>query len=175
MVHFGALMWSISALAFAIVIAWLAITLVAQIAPLRRKISPKDLFRLIPAWTFFAPNPGIRDYHLVWREMNLDGSLWKNVPISVPRPKFACVWHPQKRTKKILNDAVQAFHTLKQHQGYSQDQLQLTIPYLLLLRHSQATLGQTRAGQGQFAVVASWGHDDPLLELSFLSEIHDVS
>lgn len=162
--------------AFAVVVAWLIITLVAQVTLIRRMIAPADLFAVIPSWTFFAPSPGIRDYHLVWREIDQEGSAsWVNVPLSLPRPKYAFVWHPQKRTKKILSDAAQALHSLKQHQGFSDDQLQMTIPYLLLLRYSQLKSDKPRVAQGQFAVIASWGHDDPSLEVSFVSGVHGLS
>src|SRR5690348_12432463 len=39
------------------------------------KITRHDHFSLLPLWTFFAPNPGQSDYHLIYRDRKTDGSL----------------------------------------------------------------------------------------------------
>src|SRR5579863_3705743 len=46
-----------------------------------------DLFAMIPLWTFFAPKPGKRDYHLLYRDRDEPGTLteWQEMEITEER------------------------------------------------------------------------------------------
>src|SRR3954470_12564692 len=72
------------------------------------RVRRRDRLYLLPAWTFFAPNPGRSDYHLVYRDRRRDGSLtdWREVPLGAPRRPYSCVWNPRKRARKALSDIV---------------------------------------------------------------------
>lgn len=123
----------VSILLYSIVTLWLVITLLAQHTRFR-PFSSIDAFHVIPRWTFFAPNPGIRDYHLVIRDRCRDGrtSGWKSVPIYSARPRFGYLWHPQKRSSKIMNDAIQSIKLLLKRENVGATGLPFTMPYLLL-------------------------------------------
>jgi len=164
-----------AALAGALVAVWLALTVLAQFRFLQPLLSPFDGFHLIPRWTFFAPNPGVRDYHLVMRERLADGRLspWRNVPVYQGRPPLACLWHPQKRAAKVLNDAIQTLGFLMRREGVSASGLPFTLPYLILLRYTARSMpAAPGATEFQFAIVDSAGHAQRTLECPFVSSFH---
>jgi len=158
------------------VVMWLMVTAFSHIPPFQFWVSRFDQFHLIPRWNFFAPNPGDKDYHLVVRHRCLDGRLteWQNVPLYVPRPKLACLWHPQKRAAKVLNDAVQSIRFLYRHEGVSDSGLPFSLPYLLLLRTvCRLAPPADDATELQFAIIESTGHDETrALTCAFLSSYH---
>jgi hypothetical protein len=138
-------------------------------------INPLDGFHVIPRWTFFAPNPGVRDYHLVVQDRRRDGSMtgWKSVPVYAARPARAWLWHPEKRSSKIMNDAIQSIKFLQKQGEVGPTGLPFTMPYLLLLRHaSHAVPPEPDSAEFQIAIIESTGHDNRKLECSFLSDFH---
>jgi hypothetical protein len=160
----------------AVVVLWVLVTIFAHFPPLQYWINRVDQCHLVPRWNFFAPNPGDRDYHLVVRNRCEDGRLteWRNVPIYVPRPRLACVWHPQKRAAKVLNDAVQSLRFLQRQERVSDSGLPFSLPYLLLLSvASRAAAAPPEAVELQFAIIEATGHDDARpLRCAFLSGYH---
>lgn len=165
----------VAILAYSIVILWLVITLLAQHRHFQPFINAFNALHIIPRWTFFAPNPGIRDYHLVIRDRCSDGRLasWKSVPVYSPRPKFGYFWNPQKRSSKILNDAVQAIKLLLKRENIGISGIPFTVPYLLLLHYAaHAVPAEPDAMEFQIAIIESSGHDARTLECSFLSGFH---
>ncbi|HVW65890.1 MAG TPA: hypothetical protein VHB01_12855 [Nitrosospira sp.] len=165
----------LSLLLWPLVALWLAITLLAQHRRFQPLINSLDGFHVIPRWTFFAPNPGVRDYHLVVRERRVDGSTteWKSVPVYAPRPGWAWLWHPEKRSSKIMNDAIQSIKFLQKQGEVGATGLPFTMPYLLLLRYASHTVPPEPDSTGfQIAIIESTGHDDRKLECSFLSDFH---
>jgi hypothetical protein len=154
---------------------WLLVTLVAQHTGLGSRLARYDAVRLIPRWTFFAPNPGVKDYHLVVRDQtsNLVLSEWKTVTFGPDRRWFNLLWHPHKRARKILSDAVQSLRIVSSHgpNGLLSDSLSL--PYLLLLKYSfeQCALADPFIAR-QFAIVESSGHDVRRLEIAYASLFH---
>jgi hypothetical protein len=164
-----------AALLCALVVCWLAVTTLAQMRRFQPLINSLDGFHLIPRWTFFAPNPGTRDYHLVARERLTDGrtTAWKSVPVYEPRPRLAYFWHPQKRAPKILNDAVQSVRFLMNQGEVGASGLPFTMPYLLLLRHAMRALApESQSAELQFAIIDSTGHSDRQLECAYVSSFH---
>jgi hypothetical protein len=94
------------------------------------------LVRIVPRWNFFAPNPGIHDYHLLIRDRSIDGEVGPWISITEfdsSRPWYACVWNPEKRRKKALFDTTCIL--VQKAQLASEEEmpkLQLSIPYLLI-------------------------------------------
>lgn len=88
--------------------AWLLISVVAQIVPRRVPFHRLDTLGLIPRWSFFAPNPGVHDYYLLYRDRHSNGSysLLKEVQLVKTRRAFHAVWHPEKRIQKVVTDCV---------------------------------------------------------------------
>jgi hypothetical protein len=165
----------VSILFYSIVTLWLVITLFAQHSRFQPLINSIDAFHVIPRWTFFAPNPGTRDYHLVLRDRCRDGrmSSWKSVSIYSPRPRFGYLWHPQKRASKIMNDAIQSIKLLLKCGDVGATGLPFTMPYLLLLYYAaHAVPPEADAIEFQIAIIESTGHEKRKLECSFLSSFH---
>src|SRR5438477_2925386 len=93
-----------------------------------------DIFGLIPIWTFFAPNPGMTDYYLLYRDRLPDGSFdnWRKVELKQSENGFRlALWNPTKRKHKALTDMVSLLITLAQH--WSSEELIVTVPYILIL------------------------------------------
>lgn len=161
-----------------VVAAWLILTVFAQFRPLAARISLYDPFRFIPTWTFFAPNPGVVDYHVVVRDELSDGSLtgWRSIDIAPGRHFWNFLWNPQKRPKKILLDAVQSLVTISRMPSYADGYEVVSLPYLLILHLAETSpniySGNTRR---QFAIVHSSGHVEKSIQLSYLSQFHQRS
>lgn len=76
-----------------------------------------NFLNLLPIWTFFAPNPGIYDTHVVFRDKLADGSLtmWQEVPLLEIRRPFHCIWNPLKRRSKLVADALAEIRSVKRN------------------------------------------------------------
>ena len=64
-----------------------------------------DYFSLIPSWTFFAPEPGVTDYHLLTRIKLKSGDFTPLVVESTANKKTInnAIWNPKKRKQKSFN------------------------------------------------------------------------
>jgi hypothetical protein len=127
-----------------------------------------DLFHLIPNWTFFAPNPGRTDYHLIFRDKRRDGSTgdWKELPLLYRRRFWSFLWNPEKRETKVLTDAVASIFEMIEFQQKRERSKELTeqlllihSPYLLLLNlvMSSREPHSVDVTHRQFALVESFG------------------
>jgi hypothetical protein len=158
-----------------LVVAWFIVTVLAHIPPFQFWINRVDGCNLIPHWNFFAPNPGDKDYFLVARARCHDGRIteWQNVPLYGSRPKYAWLWHPQKRAAKIFNDTVQSIRFLRRVEGVPDSGLPFSLPYLLLLKTASRVVPAAQdAAEIQFAIIESIGHDERALSCAFLSSFH---
>jgi hypothetical protein len=107
-----------------------------------------DVFGLIPVWTFFAPNPGMTDYYLLYRDRLPGGSFdnWRKVELKPSENSVRlALWNPMKRKHKAVSDIVSALIRLANHQD--NEGLIATVPYILVLNfitsrpHSLGTTG----------------------------------
>jgi hypothetical protein len=84
---------------------WLLLTICNQFN-LRwmRLIRRFDLMMLIPRWSFFAPNPGLSDFHLSVRTFDADGvaSPWEEIDGIAQRALRSALWNPDKRVTKAV-------------------------------------------------------------------------
>ena len=134
---------------------WIVLTVLAQFesSSVATKVKILDTFHLIPRWTFFAPNPCLSNYHLVYRDFLLDGSCssWAEVHgLITPRGVWGSIWNPRKRRAKCFIDVVQM---LSAHPPDQQPPV-LSFGYIWAL-HMCIFLPRTQAAQfRQFAVVA---------------------
>lgn len=170
-------MSAISIVVSVVVMSWLILTVIAQFRSISARISRFDIFRLIPIWTFFAPNPGVVDYHLVIRDRRRDGSLsnWAGINIASERHSTNIFWNPQKRPKKIILDVVQSLIIITAAQRESMGQEIISLPYLMLLHIaiSMPRMNQDSVGR-QFAVIQTSGHTQKDLQLAYLSQFHRI-
>src|SRR5436305_14853778 len=89
-----------------LVLIWLLATILYQWKFFRTFLGRIDLFKLLPSWSFFAPNPATRDSHIVIRDLLRNGttSVWRPVSAFPTRAVRHVIWHPAKRPRKILRD-----------------------------------------------------------------------
>src|SRR5688500_2497266 len=88
---------------------WFVLSIINQIDhKLVQGIKQNDIFHVLPRWTFFAPNPGFSDYHLLFRHKLATGEIshFKEISLTAQKNLLSAVWHPGKRTKKALSDLV---------------------------------------------------------------------
>lgn len=102
----------------AILAVWFFATVLAQITSWEDAPKPLtalsewfrayDVLSLVPAWNFFAPNPGTTDYHLLYRDKLESGevSVWKEIPIDKEPTILKAIWNPHKRKSKVLSDVI---------------------------------------------------------------------
>jgi hypothetical protein len=112
-----------------------------------------DIFGLIPIWTFFAPNPGMTDYYLLYRDRLPDGSFdnWRKVDLKQSENGLLlALWNPMKRKHKALTDMVSVLIRLANHTRANHTRIEAliaTVPYILILNfitscpHSLGTTG----------------------------------
>lgn len=157
------------------VACWLLLTAFAQFRSVLSRLSRFDVFRLIPTWTFFAPNPGVVDYHLVVRDKSSNGvlSAWREVQIGQERNFVNFIWNPQKRPKKVMIDAVQSLTIILTRGEAPLGQEIISLPYLLLL-HISGTVPDAlhEVVSRQFAIFQTSGHRDKEIQLVYLSQFH---
>ncbi|QCB94981.1 hypothetical protein [Cellulomonas shaoxiangyii] len=134
---------------------------------------------VLPEWRFFAPNPGVHDTHLLYRDQLADGSLtpWKECFPAEQRRVSQILWHPDRRAEKVVMDAIgEIIRVLDSKVLQKKEDLQVTITYLVLLNY--ATHGREHppgARRTQFLIARSTGHEEsdaPLL--LFLSNLHPL-
>jgi hypothetical protein len=159
---------------------WFVLTVLNQfhrgriIHPVKRL----DVVGIIPIWTFFAPNPGRNDYHLLFRDMTIDEStsVWRTIEIRGRRP-FRCVWHPSRRIHKAVNDVLsQLTHTnSNEAQGRTLDKGRLIgVPYIILANFILNQPHDFRSIARQFTIARTAGGTDGLTNPTaiFLSAFH---
>jgi hypothetical protein len=139
---------------------WLVATAAAQIPEQRFDgLLRRGMWRIpTPNWRFFGPNPGVKDNHLLYRDLT-DGKPgeWTEVPIVRDRPWYALVWNARNRSPKALFDATQ--HTLAQAVAFGSAVLPVTTAsgYRLLARYIQLHLPHAEgASHSQFMLLHSY-------------------
>lgn len=160
--------------------AWLSASAIFQLQGDRLlRLRRFDFLDLVPQWTFFAPNPGVLDYHLLRRYRLKDGTLtrWKEVRLVEERRITHMVWGPNKRQEKGMIDAVSGLLMLKRF-GAPPTVVQSSVPYqtfLNLVRHLPRTDGLEGAKEVQFLISTSDGYEfkeEPVM--LFVSSLHEV-
>ncbi len=139
-------------------VLWLLVSVICQL-PWRAAdvIRRFDLAGLIPFWSFFAPNPGIWDYHLLYRDQLADGTItdWREIPLCEPRRWFHAVWNPRRREKKCLFDLTTGL--MREAVKADERTVQLSVPYLALLVYVTALPRASLSERTQFVLMSSFG------------------
>jgi hypothetical protein len=142
-----------------------------------RGVAARDLFGLLPKWTFFAPRPGTDDTRLVFRDVLKDDgySAWMEVPTFPARSVWVRMfWNPEKLDGKALCDLAQllALH-VEDSQSLPKAAL-VSLPYIQLL---DSVMQMPRGGEStarQFALVRTQGHVPPRqTNVLLLSQVHN--
>jgi hypothetical protein len=117
-----------------------------------------NIFGLIPVWTFFAPNPGMTDYYLLYRDRLPDGTLdnWKKIELRGSENGFRHMWwNPTKRKQKALTDALSSLIEFVRHGG--NDAVVASVPYILILNFITAQPHTLGTNGTQFMVLEHGG------------------
>jgi len=144
---------------------WFLLTILCQFRDTRMSAFIRntiDIFGLIPLWTFFAPNPGKSDYHLLYRDKidEQTNGEWLEVDITEERSFWSWCWNPEKRDKKILSDVIQnlvsSIPYYKSANGY--DLLMFSMPYLIVLHAVSHCDCKRPSTQRQFMLAETSGY-----------------
>lgn len=165
---------------------WLVLTIVWQFENVRAKnkhIRAINTFNVLPIWTFFAPNPGMYDTHLLFRDKFDDGKLsdWQEIDVVQIRKFYHFIWNPHKRINKLVIDAISEVKTVKnsglEHKTDEfvlSNQIKFCKGYLLLLNiiFNSKKLSRTSTSR-QFIVLDTFnvGEERNLIPL-FYSPFH---
>lgn len=154
---------------------WLVLTALNQYkrGVLIRPIKRRDVFSLVPTWTFFAPRPGVTDYNILYRDRCAEGtvSAWYEVnPVrDTPLKVF---WNPGKRVRKGVNDMC---NSLLRNPVRRQKRVIIELPYITLLNHAGTEPRTPVSESRQFMIARSDGYR--LLEepaIVFVSGFHEL-
>lgn len=164
---------------------WFTLSIPGQFeSRLARRIRRKDIFGLIPTWTFFAPNPGTSDYHLIYRDFENEVlGAWKEIPFVFGRTWYNWLWNPLKRRSKVLSDCVssigRSIRDSDQDQAKIAAGLPLTVPYMLLLnsviQKDDANIARSFDLLRQFAIVERRPRQGKDIEVMVCSPFHTVA
>ena len=155
---------------------WLVLTIGKQFRhPFFRRIGRLDTFNLLPIWTFFAPNPGKTDLHILFRDALGDGSLtgWQEI-LHGHKRRIRLLWNPAKREDKILRDCVQVLRRSERELS-ARPALFFTVPYLMILGHVLRASIPDYAAARQFLLVEEGCYPGGDTIPVFMSSFHSVS
>lgn len=156
---------------------WLAVSALYQTKRVTwvNRLKYRDLFALIPSWTFFAPNPGTTDTNLLYRDRLQDGSttVWREVRWESRFTRF--LWNPNKRLQKGITDmargAQQAANTHREHA----ERLLIDPSFLGLLNFVSHLEHSPLTERTQFCVARSYGADATQeASVEFVSNFHRI-
>ncbi|MGW0738270.1 hypothetical protein [Streptomyces sp. NPDC002851] len=159
--------------------AWLLLCVLAQLRVIAPRVAPRlgrwDASLLIPRYNYFAPIPGMHDYHLLFRTRTRgrEFGTWEEVSAGVRRRWWNFVWNPDRRSRKQLLDL--AKELAHRDPGCVDPDTVLSVPYLVLLRHVCAQIEPAEGVDIQFLIVTfSEVGGDELPQPLFLSRPHEV-
>ncbi|MCO6174322.1 hypothetical protein NHF50_04620 [Flavobacterium sp. NRK F10] len=152
---------------FLLLVAMLAIftvvSILYQIKGLQKAIQKWDKFGLLPNYCFFAPNPLLNDYRIVFKRINSEQEEWEEVPIYMEFKIVRIFWNPFKYYNKGLIDSchflIDEFNVLENKKG-----IQFSVFYLNILTLISNFLKEERNYKNEsivrFSIVSSKGIKD---------------
>ena len=166
---------------------WFVLSIGFQVRPIASRLGRYDRLGLLPRWTFFAPNPGIYDHHIIFREcdpsvdptvVQLEGgdalTPWRELDGLCTGNNVPLIWNPQRRVTKTITDVVNSMAVTRRLFKDKPNLIQFTLDYFLLLH-----LVQREARDGalcQFAIIRSHGFiGDRAPNVVFISNFHRVA
>jgi hypothetical protein len=155
---------------------WLVLSIAYQFGNERldRWVERLAVVAIVPKWNFFAPTPGVVNYHLLYRDVLHGGSVgsWSEVVEAEPRDLGAALWNPGKRRAKALFDlTVSLAEVVERLDESEEDLIRVSTPYLALLVYVSSLPASAFTATRQFAIVqTSYGDDD--VRPVFVSDVH---
>ncbi|KAF4406963.1 MULTISPECIES: hypothetical protein [Streptomyces] len=159
--------------------AWLLLCVLAQLRVAAPRVAPRlgrwDASLLVPRYNYFAPVPGVHDYHLLFRTRTRgrEFGAWQEVSTEGRRRWWNFAWNPDRRCRKRLLDL--AKELAHRDPACADPATVLSVPYLMLLRHVCAQAEPAERADIQFLIVTISGAGrDELPQPLFLSRPHEV-
>jgi hypothetical protein len=156
---------------------WFLLTILIQFPnPIGKTCAIYDVFAIVPSWTFFAPNPALVDYHIVYRCRLSTGNCtaFKEVrSCKHQRRLIDGAWNPNRRYIKAMHDLISELVALSRE--LTESEIKFSTPYLTLANFILASSVEQHTQSCQFAIIVSYGFassEEP--SLLFLSEFHSV-
>ncbi len=140
------------------------------------RISKFDILNLLPDWSFFAPNPGRHDIHLVYRNWNHnDPESWIEFT-TYKMSGWRCVWNPNRYCNKALFDLSNALNWERKVYEDDQKSIMLSRSYISILSLvMEQPLLDINITDRQFAIVGTQASKgDRKIELRYISQIHNI-
>jgi hypothetical protein len=158
-----------------VLIGWFAASVVHQVQPqFWRRWAARDRLGLLPRWSFFAPNPGRHDIHVVFRDGT--GATWGRwVEIgATPAPRWwRAAWNPYRYARKAVLDLVNGLRTIRADETGSHLLSGYYVAMLDWVMHQPSTHdNEPPASHRQFAVLGRHDHARRVLDVLFVSASH---
>jgi hypothetical protein len=142
-----------------------------------RRLQYADLLQLLPLWNFFAPNPGVQDYYLLYRDEDQGHKIgdWHLVQPTESRRWISCLWNPAKVENKVLSDLVQMLTEYQAMRTKDSSAIMLSVPYLFLLKMATEAPRKSTDRFRQFLLTQKQGLDvsDKFVAI-LLSDLHSL-
>jgi len=159
---------------------WFALTLLAHTKnKLSKSIKQYDFFSLIPSWNFFAPNPSVSDYDILYRTKTKLGKEGDFIVAYITPTKTIknILINPQKRKQKVFFDTTYMLLEIASKKDYKH--ILLTIPYLLLLHYvsnvAKTSRNKANVHQIQFTISETKKENSHFISrIVFLSSWHEI-
>jgi len=140
-------------------------------------VSRYDIFHLLPRYSFFAPNPGRHDTHVVYRDrIGGQDTPWCQLQPGYTDRRWRWIWNPNRYQRKAVSDLANALLQIERRNRESARVVLLSSSYISLLVWvmAQPSPGESHTHR-QFAVVGSNGFGEARqLEVRFVSEVHRI-
>lgn len=138
-------------------------------------VSRYDVFHLLPRYSFFAPNPGRHDTHVVYRDRIAgQNTPWRQLQPGYIDRRWRWIWNPNRYQRKAVSDLANAVLQVARRNPNESRIVLLSSSYVSLLVWvmAQPPLGDQPTHR-QFALVGSHGFGEARqLDIRFVSEVH---
>ena len=165
-----------SYLAGLLFVAWFAASIVNQFRMgWWVRLARYDVFGMLPKWTFFAPNPGTYDHHIVFSD-RVGGAAgeWKELLPCEVDLRWRWLWNPLRCANKGISDLAGAI--ARNVQATRDEPLAITVSgsYLSILSVVMSQpYSPALPTARQFAVIRTCGFGDTReVKVAFVSEVH---
>ena len=147
------------ALAQSALVAHIVVTAFENLPPNQVSLGMRlPVFKKIPQWRFFAPNPGVEDIYLMYRTRQGEQASWgpwQDLSLQSKSSTVAVIWNPGTRKAKALFDATQQLRILAGY-GSSFEWMVSSDGFHLVSDVVRATCAAEHGrGDYQFMIVAS--------------------
>lgn len=106
--------------ALAVILGYLAVTLVFQFRPLSLRLAGLDRFGILPRWKFFTQGNDTHDVCIEVRDRYANGRLgaWNRIDPAPPRRLWNALWYPEKYRAGMIRLAIEV---LERRAGNAED------------------------------------------------------